>query len=198
MPFRHFPKHRFTAMPWKNGGGVTHEVARFPAEAADWDWRISIAEVAQDGPFSPFPGCERALLLLSGAGMRLRIAGREVDLHKPGDSVRFAGEDAVEAFLSDGPTVDFNAIWRRDAVDIMLERRAMVGRLWCIPEPDVSWFVYFLSGRGRVECGPEHATAEAGDALWLSAGRDGPRLLLEAHGEALWLKVGAVQRSSRV
>lgn len=198
MPFRHFPKHRFTAMPWKNGGGTTHEIARFPAESADWDWRISIAEVAQDGPFSAFPGCDRALLLLSGAGMRLRIAGREADLRRPGDSVCFAGEDAVEACLSDGPTVDFNAIWRRDAVDIALERRAMVGRLWCIPEPGVTWFVYFLSGRCQVESGTERGTVEAGDALWLSAGRDDPRLLLEAHGEALWLKVSAAQRSSRV
>ena len=185
-------------MPWKNGGGITHEIARFPADATDWDWRISIAEVAQDGTFSAFPGCERALLLLAGAGMRLRIADREVELRKPGDSVRFAGEDSVEAFLTDGQTLDFNAIWHRDAVDITLTRRAMVGRLWCIPEPGVSWFVYFLSGRGRVESGPEHCTAEAGDALWLSAERDGPRLLLEAHGEALWLKVCAVQRSSRV
>ena len=179
-------------MPWQNGGGITREIARFPAQSADWDWRISIAEVAEDGPFSRFPGCERALLLLSGHGMRLRFSDHEAVLQAPGDNLRFAGEDAVEALLMDGPTTDFNAIWRRDAVGITLERRAMVGRLWCIPEPGVSWFVYLLSGRARVECGSEACDAEAGDGLWLSPQSTEPRLLLEAHGEALWLKVSAV------
>ncbi|MBM7325185.1 HutD family protein, partial [Agrobacterium sp. S2] len=48
-------------MPWKNGGGVTTEIIVHPAKAsmADFDWRISMANVAQDGPFSIFPGVDR-------------------------------------------------------------------------------------------------------------------------------------------
>jgi uncharacterized protein len=198
MPFRHFPRDRFASMPWKNGGGLTREIFRFPEHAADWQWRISIADVAADGPFSAFPGCDRALLLLSGAGMRLQFLDRIETLQTAYDTLRFAGEDPVEAFLLDGPTSDFNAIWRRDTVAITLERRAMTGSLWCIAEPGVSWFVYFLSGRGRIKSDSDSPAIEAGDGLWLSPRRDEPRLVLEAHGEALWLKVTALQRSSRV
>lgn len=185
-------------MPWKNGGGLTREIYRFPESAEDWLWRISIAEIGSDGPFSVFPGCDRELLLLSGAGMRLQFAGRTETLQTAHASLRFDGEAAAEAFLLDGPTTDFNVIWRRDAVSVTLERRAMIGNLWCIPEPAVSWFVYFLSGRGRIRSEPDGPFIEAGDALWLSPGRDEPRLVLEAHGEALWLKITALQRSSRV
>ena len=46
------------ASPWKNGGGVTREIAKGAAAGPDddWGWRISIAEVERDGPFSTFPG----------------------------------------------------------------------------------------------------------------------------------------------
>lgn len=185
-------------MPWKNGGGLTHEIFRFPEAAGDWQWRISIAEIASDGPFSAFPGCDRELLLLSGAGMRLQYGDRSETLQTPYDTIRFSGEEPAEAFLLNGPTVDFNAIWRRGEVTITLERRAMIGNLWCIPEPGVSWFVYFLSGQGRIKSDPDSSVIEAGDAVWLAPERDKPRLVLEAHGEALWLKITALQRSSRV
>ncbi len=58
-------------MPWKNGGGETVEIAVAPQDAAlgDFDWRISMATVAADGPFSIFPGIDRTLSILSGSGM---------------------------------------------------------------------------------------------------------------------------------
>ena len=47
---------RRAAVPWKNGGGVTREVAAHPAGASleDFDWRVSTAEVRAAGPFSGF------------------------------------------------------------------------------------------------------------------------------------------------
>ena len=56
------------AVPWKNGGGVTHDVIVSPAGATldDFDWRISIAEIARSGPFSRFPGIDRTLAVLEG------------------------------------------------------------------------------------------------------------------------------------
>lgn len=192
MPFRHFPKHQFTTMAWKNGGGITHEILRQPETASDWQWRISIAEIQQDGPFSVFPGCDRALTLLSGAGMTLHFADRVDVMNTVYDTLRFNGEETVEAVLSDGPTTDFNAIWQRNAVTITLERRAMIGSLWCIAEPGVSWFVFFLSGQGRIKSDPDSPLLESGDGLWLQPKPDEPRLILEAHGEALWLKITAL------
>lgn len=56
--------------PWKNGGGVTRELAVWPG-AADWRWRLSVAEVASDGPFSNFEGVQRWLAVLSGTRLRV-------------------------------------------------------------------------------------------------------------------------------
>src|SRR5258707_14720415 len=62
----------YRRMPWKNGGGHTHEIAAHPEGAgmAAFAWRVSIAEIAQDGPFSSFPGVDRTLVLLAGNGGR--------------------------------------------------------------------------------------------------------------------------------
>jgi hypothetical protein len=113
------------ASAWKNGGGTTREVAAFP-QGAGLDaflWRVSIADVAQPGPFSRFAGIDRTLVLLSGAGMLLDEA-RETDgtpaalthaLTQPLDLARFAGEAAIDARLVDGATRDFNLMVRRGA-----------------------------------------------------------------------------------
>jgi environmental stress-induced protein Ves len=65
-------------MPWRNGGGVTYEVASSPAgtELADFDWRISIAEVEAGGPFSAFPDIDRTIILIEGEWMALTVDGR--------------------------------------------------------------------------------------------------------------------------
>lgn len=99
---------------WRNDGGWTREIVRAPAGAPDFEWRLSVAEVESDGPFSRFDGCDRILVLLSGAGMHLRSAERTVTLAAPGEYLRFAGELPIEAALADGPTTDLNLIWHRD------------------------------------------------------------------------------------
>jgi environmental stress-induced protein Ves len=189
MSHRYFPQSAFVSMPWNNGGGSTREIFRFPEGDADWQWRLSIADIAADGPFSGFPGCERSLTLLAGAGMSLQFADRSCDLHSPYAACRFAGEETPECVLFNGPTVDFNAIWRRDAVSITVERRAMHGSLWCLPEPGVSWFVLLLSGSLGLKDDSHGPQCAPGDGLWLQPEAGAPRLMLEAYGEALWLKI---------
>jgi len=51
----------YRAMVWKNGQGITHEIAREPALGDAFLWRLSIAEVAADGDFSLFPGADRTI-----------------------------------------------------------------------------------------------------------------------------------------
>ncbi|MFO1302697.1 MAG: HutD family protein [Burkholderiales bacterium] len=107
----------YRAMPWKNGGGTTWEVALHPrgADLNGFGWRVSIAEVASDGPFSTFPGIDRTLVVLAGDGMRLTGVGdAPVDL-RPFDAIAFPGEARVESALLDGPTRDFNVMVRRGA-----------------------------------------------------------------------------------
>ncbi len=60
----------FQTQPWKNGGGITHEIAR-KDDGNGLLWRLSIAEVASDGPFSAFTGLSRILTVIDGAGLWL-------------------------------------------------------------------------------------------------------------------------------
>lgn len=116
------------ASPWKNGGGVTREVAAVPPGAGldAFIWRVSIADVEQAGPFSRFAGIDRTLVLLSGAGMLLdetqEAGGVQVHaLTQALDVARFAGEAAINARLVDGGTRDFNLMVRRGAASGALE-----------------------------------------------------------------------------
>ncbi|MCX8997230.1 HutD family protein [Rhizobiaceae bacterium BDR2-2] len=103
-------------VPWKNGGGLTAEIAAFPEGASmdGFDWRLSMADVVSDGPFSIFSGIDRTLTLLSGAGMALDIEGRErIVLDSGSPPLAFPGDVAVRATLVDGPVRDLNVMTRR-------------------------------------------------------------------------------------
>ena len=103
---------------WKNGGGTTREVAVDRHESGGgFRWRISVAEVRSDGPFSVFPGIDRTIWLLRGAGMVLSVAGEEHRLDARLAPFRFDGAAAVEARLIDGPTEDLNVMVERDSTE---------------------------------------------------------------------------------
>lgn len=116
MPFTLLDPTTALAMPWKNGGGTTLQLAISPAGAGleDFAWRISSAQVAVDGAFSSFPGIDRSLAVLAGKGLRLqREDGRFETLHSGGAIAAFAGEEAIGAQLLDGPITDLNLMTRR-------------------------------------------------------------------------------------
>ena len=104
---------------WKNGGGVTTELAMSPPGAGldDFDWRVSLASIAEDGPFSQFPGVDRTLVLVAGDGVLLDFGDERVVLSPSEPLVEFAGEDPVHATISGPisgqPTLDFNVLTRR-------------------------------------------------------------------------------------
>ncbi len=105
-------------MPWRNGGGVTREVAIEPLDgdgATSFRWRISRAQVAADGPFSRFDGIDRSLWLLAGNGIELDVDGARHRLAVPGARLDFAGEDPVRGRLLRGPIEDLNVMIRRGA-----------------------------------------------------------------------------------
>jgi hypothetical protein len=113
-------------MPWKNGLGETAEIA---VEGGDGGflWRLSVAQVAQSGLFSVYPGVERWITVLSGAGMRLLVgddAPRTMRALDP--PVCFAGDVATRCELLDGAIQDFN---------LMLGRRRAGGRLDVVAGP---------------------------------------------------------------
>ena len=119
--------------PWKNGGGETREIATFPpgAEFNDFDWRLSIATIAEDGAFSAFPGIDRTLILMSGRGVALRLDGGPDHVLHPGDSLDFAGEQAVRSRLLDGPVRDLNVMTRRGLAAARVDRVTLEDRAVC-------------------------------------------------------------------
>jgi environmental stress-induced protein Ves len=105
----------FTTQNWKNGGGVTHEIAR--AEDSDGlIWRLSLAEVATDGPFSAFPGLERILTVIEGAGLILETEGGPIAAH-PLEPVRFSGDLTIHGRLIGGKVRDLNLIYDPKRID---------------------------------------------------------------------------------
>jgi environmental stress-induced protein Ves len=108
-------------VPWKNGGGVTRELLRLPASGpGDWTLRISVADIAADGPFSPFDGVTRWFAVLAGAGVRLAWPGRMLDLRRGDAPLRFDGADAPGCSLLAGATRDLNVMVRRDRADALV------------------------------------------------------------------------------
>ncbi len=103
------------AVPWKNGGGVTCEVAVHPAGSGfdTLDWRVSIARVSTAGPFSCLPGVDRRLAVLEGT-LSIVIGGqREAQLSPEAAPLHFAGEESVRAQPVGGPVTDLNVMTRR-------------------------------------------------------------------------------------
>lgn len=116
MPFDVLALADIPPAPWKNHAGSTRELHIEPA-GSDLDtfmWRVSVAEVAADSAFSTFDGIDRTIVLLSGAGLHLQLAGgalqRLTSTYQP---FAFAGELHVQAAVQGGATRDFNLMVRR-------------------------------------------------------------------------------------
>ncbi|MDN4055270.1 HutD family protein [Massilia sp. YIM B02763] len=138
---------------WKNGGGSTTEIAVFPQDAGfdAFDWRVSLATVAADGPFSAFPGVERTLVLVDGHGMTLDIDGEPTMLSKADPVAAFDGESRVEAKLSRGPSTDFNVMTRLDRCWHRFGRRVLDGDSTFVARADVT-VLFLAEGEGLELC----------------------------------------------
>lgn len=193
MRLLHLPSHEYRRERWKNQFGWTREIHRHPEGAADWQWRVSIAEIDHDAPFSAFPGCDRELVLLAGEGMRLVFddaEGGTVTLNPPHDRVRFAGERELHAELVDGPTHDFNLMWKRDAVQATLLHRPLVGPMVFFAEPGVTWLIHVMEGHARFKDLARPLNLAQHDSVLLLPDAEGPaRLILEGGGELLLAKM---------
>lgn len=116
MTHRLLTSSDYRRMPWKNGGGETIEISVWPPESDldSFDWRLSLASVSTDGPFSIFPGIDRHLSVVEGAGIGLAFGnGDAVTLTRDTPSFFFPGDRPVSGRLLDGPIVDLNLMVRR-------------------------------------------------------------------------------------
>lgn len=169
------------AMPWKNGGGVTRELAIAPAGAGldDFDWRISCAQVASGGAFSPFPGVDRSLAVLDGAGLRLDFADAPPLILDAGRApLAFRGEQPVSAELLGGAVSDFNVMTRRTRWRHLLESLTLHGA-HAIDRRADGLFIYCSAGAG-LSCRLADGRCIAlppGEGLLFDAGDEWPQAL---------------------
>ena len=111
MSWHRIPLQRIAPTPWRNGGGTTRELVAFPVRE-HWHWRLSVADIAQDGPFSSFDGVQRWFAVLQGGGVRLSIDGAEHALTAESAPLAFDGAAAVTCAMVNGATQDFNLMVR--------------------------------------------------------------------------------------
>jgi environmental stress-induced protein Ves len=156
----------YKRMPWKNGGGETVEIAVFPPSASvnDFDWRISTATVAADGPFSIFSGIDRTLSILDGNGMALQIDGKApILLTKERAPLAFAADIPVHATLPDGAITDLNVMTRRGRFDHDVNR--LTGDFRVKKERETDTILLLATGTVSVEAGGKRFGLNALDAL---------------------------------
>ena len=99
-------------MPWANGRGTSYEVAR--SGGSDWIWRVAIAPVVEQGPFSILPGVDRQLVVMDEAPLEVTVDGVTC-LVGQGEMASFAGESDVVARVPRGATRDCGLMVRRGA-----------------------------------------------------------------------------------
>ncbi|MDQ6435010.1 HutD family protein [Mesorhizobium sp. LHD-90] len=156
-------------MRWKNGGGTTAEIAVSPQGSGldDFDWRLSMATVETDGPFSAFPGIDRTLSILEGEGIRLRVGRDEpVELTTSSAPHFFAADASASADLVSGPVLDLNVMSRRGRVAHAVRRLHLVETLDIAPHGhDVA--IFCAEGRLQVDLGDGPTNLTRHDtAIW--------------------------------
>lgn len=107
--------------PWRNGGGSTREIAALPGPHGP-AWRLSMARVAADGPFSVFPGITRTIMVMAGGEMMLNVAGVEVRIDS--EPFTFDGGSATYGVLCGSAVTDFNVMTERGQYDASTRRLA--------------------------------------------------------------------------
>jgi len=110
------PTHYITT-PWRNGGGVTVDIAVATDKAGDV-WRFGRTPIVAPGPFSDYRGFDRVQVLVAGSGLVLKTPDGEIDVREPFRPVRFAGDTPIVSRLEAGPVEVVNLIGNRAKVRI--------------------------------------------------------------------------------
>ena len=152
------------AAPWKNGGGITREVAIWPpgSKFDDFDWRISVAEVREPGPFSAFEGIDRTMAILSGR-LELRLADRAIVLDPASEPFAFAGDVPCEGVPLGGPVTDLNVLVRRGCATARVSRFQGVTETAAAPR-----VVLVATARTTVRLGNEEHVLDVLDAALIA------------------------------
>lgn len=151
------------SMAWKNGGGITEEIAISPPgnSMEKFDWRISMAHVTADNSFSAFPGTTRHLVVLEGVVM-LNFSDRKVRLDPESAPLLFSGNTPVIANVLSGPVRDLNIMFRDGHYHVNVVRKPPGSDI--VAPADTT--ILFALEAGVVRAGEDHFELLAYDALY--------------------------------
>ncbi len=181
------------ATRWRNGGGMTRELAAWPTDG-DWQWRMSVAEVGASGPFSRFEGVTRWFAVLQGAGVTL-------DVRTPGDSgengacehcltqhepaLCFDGGATTQCTLIDGPTQDFNLMVREPCLPARMLR--VHGEAQLLAGAGKTIAVYAVGAGIDLRLNEESLFLASGTLVWRTLTKAATVRITGAH--ALWMEL---------
>ena len=160
-------------MPWANGRGTSYEIVSDRNESDEWTWRLAMAPVNEDGPFSRIECANRFLAVIQGNGMLLSVDRKKIQC-RPMQVVRFRGDAITDAMLTDGPITDINLMIRRKEADGEMTIVAEAGQL------RGASIVVAIGGSTQVQCGDSTIELEPHDSM------------LECDGETVSLVSGTV------
>jgi environmental stress-induced protein Ves len=145
-------------MPWANGRGTSYEIASDRNDSGEWSWRLAMAPVNEDGPFSRIECVNRFLAVVEGNGMLLSVDRKKLQC-QPLQVVRFRGDAITEAVLTDGPITDINLMIRRKEAE---GEMAVVTDSGLLNEASI---IVALGGSAQVKCGDSTIDLERHDAM---------------------------------
>lgn len=133
-------RHQFKVMRWKNGGGVTAEIAIDPPGSdfkdGKFNWRLSSARIEGENQFSSFPGYDRLLTVLSGEGLLLNH--QELG---PFEVFEFQGEDLIDCVPVNEAVEDLGLIFKRGVYKGSLRILEVTAPMYLKLNPGVHFFL---------------------------------------------------------
>jgi environmental stress-induced protein Ves len=154
--------------PWKNGGGTTQSLVCWPSPS-DWVFRMSVARIDSDGPFSEFKGVDRWFAVLSGEGVVLQFPERRVEVGALDKAVQFSGDVPCQCSLINGPTVDFNLMVHGVSANMArIDRSPYVAKF----KAQTTLAIFVVEAGGRVRMGSQNDELNANSLYWITLDQD--------------------------
>ncbi len=147
---------------WQNGGGETREILSAPDPTGPrFLWRVSVADINGDGPFSVFPRVHRVAVLVGEAPeLGLTMHGAETML-EPYTPFAFSGEVVTSARLPKGPVQLLNVMTQHERVTATVTIARGDGLLKAPPGEEARTLLVVLRGDAIV-AGAEGTTTALG------------------------------------
>lgn len=178
-------------VPWRNGGGVTREIAVHtdPDAPSQILWRVSAATIAAAGPFSRFDGIDRTLAVIDGNGLVLQSGPDRITLTTDSAPYAFDGERDIFADNIDGPTVDLNVMTLRGTFTHTVTPIRLDAARTHVATADTT--ILFFNGAAEVASSDVNLSVRKGDALLDIARGDTVHLSAAAPAVAYLIEITA-------